>query len=75
MCIRVGDEHAECHAVGSLDAVQRVLAVRDISEDLLTSCPCFFRRNRVNLAYHDATIAFKTGVVRAHATWTVRSRD
>jgi hypothetical protein len=74
-CICVGDEHSKSHAVGSLDAVQWVQTVRDISEDLLTSYSSFLWRNRVNLANHDATIAHETCVVRTHATEADRPRS
>jgi hypothetical protein len=44
----------------SLDAVQRVLTVRDIAEDLLTSDSCFFWPNGADFANDDAPIALKT---------------
>ena len=49
------------------EARGKVATMREVSEDLLTSVPCVFRRNGANLTQDDSTIAPEARVVRPSA--------
>jgi hypothetical protein len=50
-----------------MDSMQRVLAVRNISKDLLASLTRFFWGERFRIAYDHSAIATKARVIRAHS--------
>jgi len=55
--------------------VQRMAAMCHVSQDLLTSVPCVFRRNGANLTQDDSTIAPEACVVRSHAARLYPQRE
>jgi len=65
--IRVRDEHSERHCVCSANTVQRMATVREVSEDLLTSLPRFFRCKRPDSPQYYSAITSEPCVVRSHA--------
>jgi hypothetical protein len=50
-----------------MDSMQRVMAVRNISNDLLASLPRFVRGEDFRVAYDHSAISPKTCVIRAHS--------
>ena len=73
--IRVRDEHSERDSVCSPSTVQRMATMREVSEDLLTSLPRFFRCKRPDFSQYYSAIASEPCVVRSHAARLYPQRE
>src|SRR6266403_1891865 len=73
--IRVCDERSERDSVCSANTVQRMATMREVSEDLRTSLPRFFRCKRPDFAQYYSAITSEPCVVRSHAARLYPQRE
>ena len=65
--VRARDEHAKLHSGVAADAMQRVVAVCNVTENLVASVAGFFRGEGVYIAQNHSAIAPEARVVRSNA--------